>query len=311
MNDIVILSVEDCQPLDTDEKHKKILDKYGRAHRHALAFADWLLSSRGSASNRALEYAADLKSCGSYLVFRRYIYSGEYRLVSAFFCNRYKICMLCAIRRSAKQVRAYKDKVDYVLSSHPQLKPYFVTLTVASKGEDVLERFDHITNSFRIYRQQAANAVKGKRQPVEFNKSLGTVWCIEVKRGKNSKLPHVHYHMIWLCDSKPDKFALSREWEAVTSDSKIIDVRPLRKGIKSFCEVFKYPIKFGENTFDDQWTWAMRLHGRRMIGGLGLLYGVPEPENLLDDPIKDEPYVEYFYRYASKGLYKPVNSRTD
>ena len=59
--------------------------------------------------------------------------------------------------------------------------------------------------------------------------------------------------MIWLCHEAPDAYKLSQEWEGLTGDSFIVDVRPMHGEIDGFLETFKYALKFSEMPLADNW----------------------------------------------------------
>lgn len=87
------------------------------------------------------------------------------------------------------------------MAQNANLRPYFVTTTIKD-GSDLSERFKHLVNSERCYKQLRRDALKGRRF-VEYAKALGGVSSIEFKRGKNSGLWHPHQHSIWLCEEAP------------------------------------------------------------------------------------------------------------
>jgi hypothetical protein len=106
---------------------------------------------------------------------------------------------------------------------------------------------------------------------------------------------------------------LRREWRGITADSQQVHVRAFDYVLKGLAaneaaiasdlvEVFKYALKFSEMSLADCWNAAQLLHGRRLVGSAGALYGVPEPEDLLDDQVQeDEPFVQLLYRHVAGG----------
>lgn len=141
---------------------------------------------------------------------------------------------------------------------------------------------------------------------------------IEVKRGSDSNQWHPHAHAAWLCPGEPNQHALRAEWEEVTRDSFSVDVRPFHHVTANetptadllaadFAEVFKYALKFSTMDLSDNVHAFDLLRGRRLISAFGVLYGVPEPTDLADDPIDDAdlPFIEHFYKYFN-GEYQPV-----
>ena len=76
-------------------------------------------------------------------------------------CRQQLLCPFCALRRAAKHVRAYWDKVATVKAENPELQLYFVTLTVKD-GESLQERFNHLVKAERRYKQGRRDALKGQ-----------------------------------------------------------------------------------------------------------------------------------------------------
>ena len=249
--------------------------------------------------------ASNLRLCGDYLLFRHFYTLDDVRLHAAKFCRKHLLCPLCAIRRASKAMQAYMQRLDVVLTEHPALTAYMVTVTVKD-GADLVERFNHLRAAMRRMTQARRDYLKApdRRPHVEAAKALGGVHSIEGKRGKGSGLWHPHAHAVWLCYEAPDAAKLSQEWHAWTGDSYIVDVRPIREegGIAhGFAEVFKYALKFADLPLADNWQAYRDLSNRRLVDSFGLLRGVVVPEELTDEPLEGLPYVEYFYRWMPKG----------
>jgi hypothetical protein len=105
--------------------------------------------------------------------------------------------------------------------------------------------------------------------------------------------------MIVLAASEPSQGALSVEWESISGDSFIVDVRPITGDpSEGFMEVFKYAVKFSDLSLADNWHAAQLLKGKRLLGSFGLFRGVQVPESLLDEPLDSLPYWDRFYRYV-------------
>jgi len=99
-----------------------------------------------------------LKECGAFLLFRHYFTVGQHRLIGGCTCKRHLLCMLCAVRRAAKQLQAYLRKVEQVLSENQKL--VLITLTVKN-GDDLLERYKHLTKSLRVLTDYRKNVSLG------------------------------------------------------------------------------------------------------------------------------------------------------
>lgn len=192
-------------------------------------------------------------------------------------------------------VKAYLDRLQVILASESDLKPFLVTLTVKD-GEDLRERFNHLSKSV-----QALHKTRfGKGQYSEACKAAGAVWSYEFKRGSGSGLWHPHVHAVWLCRDTPDQDKLSAQWKALTGDSHVVDVRPFHDQedvIGGFLEVFKYAVKFSDLPLDDNWHGFQTLAGKRLIASFGLFRGVDVPEELTDEKLDDLPYLDMLYRF--------------
>lgn len=299
----------DCSELgDGVAALPKRLNRYGGAHQRALLMADYATEIGET------KLAGKLTHCGHWLVFRHYYTVDKLRLHSADFCKKHLLCPLCAIRRGAKYLKAYMDRLAVVMAENPGLKAYMVTLTVKD-GESLRERFNHLRRAMKAMTQARRDHLSNpqKNRHVEFAKALGGVHSIEAKRGENSGLWHPHTHMIWLCYEEPDQAKLSAEWAAWTGDSFIVDVRPFHDQndlTRGFAEVFKYALKFSELPPVDNWEAFLILSGKRLVDSFGVLRGVEVPESLADEPLDGLPYIEWFYQWMNRG-YSLMKTVTD
>jgi hypothetical protein len=274
----------------------KRIDRYGKAKKGALDVADYMetLPEHQATANR-------VKSCGDYLVFRHYFTVDRVKLHGASLCMKHLLCSLCAIRRGAKYLKAYLVRFQVIQEQNPKLLPYLVTLTVKD-GPDLAERFKHLYKS-----QHELWMRKTRGRGSVLDGVAGAVWSYEVKRGEGSGLWHPHLHMIALAESIPDQAQLATEWQNITGDSFIVDVRPISQEdpASGFIEVFKYAVKFSEQSPADTVHAWVTLASKRLIGSSGAFIGVEVPESLLDDSegLEDLPYITMFYRYLRGAGY--------
>ena len=270
------------------------LDRYSKAKRGALDVVDYMA---GIPQHQAM--AHKVATCGDYLVFRHYFTVDKVRLHGASLCKKHLLCPLCAIRRGAKSLKAYLDKFEVIKAANPHLKPFLVTLTVKD-GDDLAERFKHLAKS-----QKELWHRKRRGRGSVLDTVAGAVWSYEIKRGSGSGKWHPHLHMIALAESIPDQKELSAEWHNITGDSFIVDVRPISQEdpASGFVEVFKYAVKFSDQTPADTVHAWQTLAGKRLLASSGCFQGVEVPETLLDDPEGFEglPYIQLFYRYLPSG----------
>jgi hypothetical protein len=85
----------------------------------------------------------------------------------------------------------------------------------------------------------------------------------------------------------------------------MVDVRPIEQAdpASGFVEVFKYAVKFSDQSHADTLHAFLTLKGKRLIASAGAFRGVPEPPDLLDDSeaLEGLPFVTLFYRYLPQG----------
>lgn len=273
---------------DKTENLPQRVSRYANAKARSLQMAGYCKTSGD------VKMSYKLKGCGNYLVFHDYYTADQVRLHGASFCKCHLLCNLCAIRRASKGMQAYLQKYAAVIKENLTLIPYFVTLTTAN-GEDLPERYQHLSRSVRRLLRSRRNARAGQKF-VEFVKAEGGFFSIEVTNIGNGW--HVHIHMVWLCATSPDAFKLSKEWHAITGDSFIVDVRPIQgELVDGFCEVFKYALKFSDLSLEHNYEAYQVLKGQRLFDSFGNMKGVDIPESLLDEPLDDLPYIERFYKY--------------
>lgn len=252
--------------------------------------------------DEAKRVSSELSGCANYLVFHNYYTVDQIRLNKAITCKKHLLCPFCAARRASKQVEKNGDRIKKALEENKNLIPVMITLTVKN-GDDLEERISHLQKSFRKLQQKRKDALRGKTE-TEFSKVTGSMFSYEVTNKGNGWHPHIH--MIALLDDFIDQGKLSSEWEAITKDSKIIDIRKITSKTgnnldisDALLEVFKYAVKFHDLDLELTWEAYRTLKGKRLLGSFGTLWGkIIEPESLLDDPLDDLPYIEMFYTYS-------------
>ena len=95
-----------------------------------------------------------------------------------------------------------------ILKDKPNLKPVFITLTVKN-GDDLLERFEHLENSFQVLKDRRRDSKKKKgRGFCEFSKIDGCVYSYEITNKGNGWHPHLH--MVALVDDWIDEKSFLR-----------------------------------------------------------------------------------------------------
>lgn len=285
--------------------------RYEDAKSRALDVAEYIRaggSCKGAAARievvRLRDVGEAVARCGDWLAFRHYFTVDQVRLHGAVLCRKHLLCPLCAIRRGAKALKAYLDRWEVIRAEKPALRPFLVTLTVRD-GESLRERFDHLHRSQRELWMRKHRGQRSSLRGVE-----GAVWSYEVKRGTGSGQWHPHLHMIALAEAMPDQVQLRAEWQAITGDSFIVDVRLIEQAdaAAGFLEVFKYAVKFSDMEPADTVDAFLTLRGKRLIASAGVFRGVVVPEQLTDEPLEELPFVTLFYRYVA-GRFRLDDSR--
>jgi len=274
------------------ESLPKRVERYGLAKRRAIDVAEYIGQLPG---HKALSARVD--ACGEYLLFRHYFTVDQVRLHAASFCMKHLLCPLCAIRRGSKALQAYLPRYEAIRASNAALRPFLVTLTVKD-GPDLAERFKHLHQSQRELWKR-----KQRGRGSCLDGVAAAVWSYEVKRGQGSGLWHPHLHMVAMAENMPNQAELRAEWQSITGDSFIVDVRPIDQEdpASGFLEVFKYALKFSDMTPADTFAAFEVLGGRRLVASAGMFRGIEIPEQLTDEPLDDLPFVEFLYRYMGGG----------
>ena len=97
---------------------------------------------------RLLRLQQKLKGCGQFLIFRNYYTIDQVKLEKFHVCGQHLLCPMCAGIRAARSMKRYLDRIHELMRDNPRLKPVLITLTVKN-GEDLEERYNHLTSSFR------------------------------------------------------------------------------------------------------------------------------------------------------------------
>lgn len=253
---------------------------------------------------------SQVAGCANYLVFHHYYTRDEIRLAKARTCKKHLLCPFCARARGAKLMEKNIQRVAQALENNPALVPAMLTLTVKN-GQDLEERMEHLLQSFRTLQKRRRQWNDVKRGFTEFAKIDGAIYATEVTNKGNGWHPHIH--AVVLLDSYIDQKALSEEWQRITGDSSVVDIRKIKKDTQgevtdALAEVFKYAVKFAELPLDLNLEAYDVLNGKRLVGGFGSLHGLKLPDKLTDELLDDLPYLEMFYKFLPhKGAFELVD----
>ena len=85
---------------------------------------------------------------------------------------------VCAGIRAARSMKRYLDRIHELMRDNPRLKPVLITLTVKN-GEDLEERYNHLTSSFRTLLSRYRDYKKKGRGFNQFCKIDGAFYTTE------------------------------------------------------------------------------------------------------------------------------------
>jgi len=273
------------------------IERYSKARELAILFKEYLID------HGEMELAGYLLGCGNWLKFRNYYKVDIVRLFRASFCKKHLLCPLCAIRRGAKQLRSYLDRYEVIKSENEGIRASLVTFTVKN-GPDLKERFEHLVEGVRLLNHRRRNSKLRGDSLSEWSKVLGLVGTYETTNKGKGWHPHTHLIVLHIAEIDPER--LISEWHGITKDSFQVDVRPLQNPedpARDFCEVFKYALKFGSLSHENNLLAYKVLKRRRLIYSAGLFRGVKVPDDLCDNLVADQPYIEMLFRFLPGSGY--------
>ena len=264
---------------------------------------DFKSESEDDLSNKALKAATKLKGCGQFLIFRNYYTIDQVKLEKFHVCGQHLLCPMCAGIRAARSMKRYLDRIHELMRQKRGLKPVLITLTVKN-GEDLEERYNHLTSSFRTLLSRYRDYKKKGWGFNQFCKIDGAFYTTEYTYNDKTKQWHPHIHIFALLNEWIDQEELAETWHDITLDSYIVDIRRVKKTkehgySKAVAEVCKYALKFGDLSVENTWDAFLTLKGKRLTGSFGSMHGVKIPDKATDDmPLEELPYLEMFYRFV-------------
>ena len=298
------LEKHDGEYSDFDErnfKHKNRLNRFSAHKKRTVKFSQYLRED-GKIDEK---FYNRVHSCYDYLLFNNYTNLKKIKLRATQSCQVHLLCPMCAIVRAAKQVQLYEAKFQELKKLNPKLKIYYVVLTVKN-GINLSERYEHLKKSLKILTSRRQDAIIAKSGKKSKNYALNSVfsnvvagaYSIEIKKGENSKEWHPHANLLLLSEDRIFESEIKSEWKSITKDSKIAycEVKP-DDDKTVFVEIFKYALKFSEMDFDDNFTAWETLRGCRLMGTFGEFRGLDFEKEDTRITLKDEPYIELFYKY--------------
>jgi hypothetical protein len=198
------------------------------------------------------------RTCHTNAAFLRHKESGKIRIGSN--ACKLRFCPLCQRTKSA----IIAANVNSWLKE--KKKPKFITLTLAHSDDRIDDQIDRLYKGFKALR----------REKLWKSTIKGGVWFFQIKKSSSDGRWHPHLH---ICShgNYIDKFELSKLWESLTNDSKIVDVRRIDRAEKAAEYVARYagtacqPKTLSE---DDLFQLAQAIRSRRICGTFGTAKGL-------------------------------------
>jgi hypothetical protein len=282
-------------------------EHYARAKHWTLGMAEFLRVHGRSAEAEAT------RQCANYLLYRLDLSSGEAQVSEGYYCQKHKLCAVCAIRRGGRLLRTLREKILARCAENPRLRPFLVTFTCRNDLPDWLPAIERLAGAHQRLLLRRRKYLGRGNGWTEAARAEGMFCAMEVKRGASSRRPHPHIHAVWLCEERPHQAALRREWYELTDGSHQVDVRPFRcvrpngidpeQLVTDLMEVCKYITKFTSMAPEDVWflhDQTRRRHFTRTVGALR--FSAAEltalSPNAEVDPDADARFVEVVYRWA-------------
>ncbi len=296
---------------DEENKHSKRIERLSAHKCRKVALLDYANSTK---TELTISQKARYADCHSYLTFHNYFTLGRIVLSHVEHCDIHLLCPLCAIRRASKKTLLYEKKIQEILLGNPNLKLYYVVLTV-NNDENLLKAYEHLTKAQKVLTRRRRHAQEyfktGNKKYLSAANSVfarveAGAYSIEVKRGKNSRNWHPHTNFLLLSEIDIKKEDLIKEWHSITGDSFIVhceEVSSNQDRREALVEIFKYAMKFSEMEFSDNLFAWETLKGRRLTGSFGQFRGLDVEDD--GDLMPEGEYEEIFYRFFD-DKYKKV-----
>lgn len=261
--------------ISPEGRHEKQLARYAAAKQRQELVSDYIIQQT-SLLGREIYHKelVALCECGSFLLYRHFYTIGEYKLTAGCTCKKHLLCALCAIRRAAKCIALYTQKINQVKEGQ-DLEEVLITFTVKHSADDSLQKsFDFLLDSMKKLLHKRRDALKQTAETyTEMKHLVGGAYAYEVTFSVKNGF-HPHCHMIALVPKGAFNFTtkmiknkqtlvptvlrngIIEDWVKITNGSNIIDVRKIEntemiepgqdiKGsrIEALVEVFKYALK--------------------------------------------------------------------
>lgn len=262
------------------------------------------------------ELGQKLQSCSRYLAFRKYLFSGELKLLCGYFCNNHMLCSCCSAARSRRLLGRWLPSIFDKRTAH-RVRHYLMTLTwpppqvphavAEGPGGEIYK----LRANLRAGQLAWAKLWKMRknRRSGPLRDVLGAILSVEVTRGPAGWHPHFHILITMPRTKRVDAVELREAWEARTGGRQVrLDV--LREE-SDIVEVFKYAVKPDDLGKDGRVCEASvltrlqvweALKGSRLIRGFGGYFNMDEPDLTQSETVEDlGEWVDLLFRWTGSS----------
>lgn len=192
------------------KRQQKIVDLFNRENPLSILPQNYV-SSTGLTYSDIKEKIDKISDCASIIELRDSFvqvgntYEQIMKVAAANYCKQHTVCPVCSDRLQSRRRAHFQDPIKKQAEMVEENKrfAYLVTYTIKD-GESLSERLDHLKESKKAFRKMGQRRGSARRSRGEAGKIKAGISTIEIKRGKKSKLWHVHSHDLVFTDSPID-----------------------------------------------------------------------------------------------------------
>ena len=129
--------------MEANQDNRKKLDRYASAKKHSNSVSAYILKYHPE----LIKIHRQINDCGEWMIFRFFYTVNIKRMIAGCTCKIALLCSLCALRRAAKLVQQFEQKMTCLMTENPDLVPVLITITVKNSN-DLLERYNHLCMNF-------------------------------------------------------------------------------------------------------------------------------------------------------------------
>lgn len=262
------------------------------------------------------ELSEKLLSCSRYLAFRKYLATGELKLLCGYYCNKHMLCSCCSAARSRRLLGRWLPAIFDKRTTH-RVRHYLLTLTwppppvpravAEGPGGEIYK----LRANLRAGQSAWAKLWKMRknRRSGPLRDVLGAILSVEVTRGPAGWHPHFHILVTMPRTKRIDAVEMRQGWEERTGGRQVrLDVLRQETDV---VEVFKYAVKPADldrtgrvdpAAVEVRLQVLQALKGMRLIRGYGGYFNLDEPDLTQSETVEDlGAWVDLLFKWTGSG----------